>query len=36
MALHLVERLTDEATALMIRLGIEYDQSPHGASSGTP
>ena len=32
MALHLVERLTDAATARMVQLGIEYDpKPPHGA-----
>jgi transcriptional regulator GlxA family with amidase domain len=31
MALHLTERLTDEATARMVQLGIEYDpKPPHG------
>ena len=31
MALHLVERLTDEATARRVQLGIEYDpKPPHG------
>jgi hypothetical protein len=31
MALQLVERLTDEATARMVQLGIEYDpKPPHG------
>jgi transcriptional regulator GlxA family with amidase domain len=37
MALHLTERLTDEATARMVQLGIEYDpKPPHAASNGTP
>ena len=31
MALYLTERLTDEATARMVQLGIEYDpKPPHG------
>jgi hypothetical protein len=31
MALHLTERLTDEGTARMVQLGIEYDpKPPHG------
>jgi hypothetical protein len=28
MALHLTERLTDEATAGMVEFGIEYDPKP--------
>jgi hypothetical protein len=32
MALQLVERLTDEATAPMVQLGIEDDPKPHGGS----
>ena len=36
MALQLVERLTDEATAPMVQLGMEYDPSPTAAASGTP
>jgi hypothetical protein len=31
MALYLTERLTDEGTARMVQLGIEYDpKPPHG------
>ena len=37
MALHLTERLTDQGTARMVQLGIEYDPNhPTAASSGTP
>jgi transcriptional regulator GlxA family with amidase domain len=36
MALHLTERLTDEGTARMVQLGIEYDpKPPHGGIQWT-